>query len=297
MIKFFGEFGEKGNGNVMEAATKKPPPPAPRAPPNSKPQAAVGSSPSRTNTVRRGKGASGEKVVIYGPGGVGKTTACALLAELGVEPLFIDIGDSTSHMDVSKVDPAPTTFSDVRHILHDQELLSGFGAVVIDDFTTLEELARAWTLENVPHEKGHKVTSIEGYGFGKGYVHTFETFLTVLADLDAIARSGKHVIATAHEQTVNVPNPNGEDWLQYQPRLMSTRQAQLRERVKEWCYHLLYVNFDKSVDKDGKAIGGSTRTIYPNPMATHWAKSRVLSEPIPYELGSADLWKSLLRKE
>lgn len=279
----------------MPTTAPKPPPP-----PIKRPSAATIPSSTRTTTVRRGTSASGEKVVIYGSGGAGKSTLCSLLENVGVRTLFIDVGDSTSHLDVARAEPFPETFDDVRTILHDTKLLADFGAVVIDDFTKLEEMAIAWTLETIPKElQGGgtaRVNSVEGYGWGKGYVHVYETFLLILADLDALARQGKHVVGTAHQMTTSVPNPKGDDWLQYQPRLLSTKQAQLRERVREWAYHLVYIDFDTAVDKEGKAKGGTTRTIYPNPTATHWAKSRLLDEPIPYDLGSVEFWNRIFKK-
>src|SRR5690606_41783294 len=48
---------------------------------------------------------------------------------------------------------------------------------------------------------------VEGYGFGKGYTHVYDTFLHLLAELDRHVREGRNVIGIAHECTANVPNP------------------------------------------------------------------------------------------
>jgi hypothetical protein len=230
--------------------------------------------------------------VIYGPGGVGKTELCSLLTEVGIEPLFVDLEGSSSFLDVSRLDPAPETFEELRDALHGS--LGDCGAVVIDSFTKAEEMAREFVIRTVPHEKGGsvRIQSIEDYGWGKGYMHIYEAALLVLQDLDAIARSGRHVILVAHEVTEKVPNPSGEDFLQYQPRLQSPpKQGKLRERVKEWCDHLIYVSFDRFVSKDGKATGGGSRTIYPTETACWWAKSRSLSESFEYRKGDPELWR------
>lgn len=247
----------------------------------------------KTFAVRRGLIAEAHKIVIYGPGGVGKSELCSLLANVSIDPLFIDLEGSSAFLDVARLDPAPQTFEDVRDALHNDRI--EFGAVVIDSFTKLEELARDFVIRTVPHEKGAsvRISSIEDYGWGKGYMHIYEAMLLVLQDLDAIARKGVHVLCVCHDLTEKVPNPSGEDFLQWQPRLQSPpKQGKLRERVKEWCDHLLYVGFDRFV-KDGKAEGSGSRTIYPTEAATYWAKSRMLSEPIEYVRGDAELWRQL----
>lgn len=271
--------------------------PAPR-PPGVSPSAATAEV--RPVSISRGvKKNVGHKIVIYGPGGVGKSELCALLSTIDIEPLFVDVEEGTLFLDVARVSPTPRSWDEVRAIYRNRELLEPFGAVVTDSFTKLEELAAAWVLANIKHEKGHHVSSVEGYGFGKGLTHIYETFIQILGDLDAVSRMGKHVIAICHDCTSEVPNPGGENWIRYEPRLQSPSSGKnsIRHRVKEWCDHLLYIGFDIAVNEDGKAQGSGTRTIYPTELPTHWAKSRLLSEPIPYAKGDANLWRQLFEKE
>ena len=272
--------------------SKRPTPPG--RPPTSPGEAGV----KRTFGATRTKQDIVHKVVIYGPGGVGKTKLASLIAAYGVPPLYIDLEDGAKYLDVDCVEPTVSTWQELRSVLHDTNLLSNFGAIVLDSGTKAEELCIEHTLETVMHEKGHKVNSVEGYGFGKGLTHVYETFLQLLSDLDGVARMGKHVIVIAHECVATVPNPQGEDWIRYEPRLQSpaSGKSSIRHRIKEWCDHLIYVGYDTSVDKEGKAKGGGSRTIYPTERPTHWAKSRTLSSPIIYQDGDAELWKQLLKK-
>lgn len=278
----------------MSTATppKKPPP----SPPPSKPTPSATTQPTRSSfSVSSGVTQSAHKVVVYGPGGVGKTELCSLIQECGVKALFLDLEQGSKFQDVDRIEDIET-WDDLRAALRD-EVCAKYDAIVVDSLTKAEELAAAWTVANVPHEKGHRVTSIEGYGFGKGFTHVYETFLQLLGDLDAQHRRGRHVLCVAHECTANVPNPAGEDWLRFEPRLQSppSGKASIRYRVKEWCDHLVYIGFDTAVSNDGKATGAGTRTIYPVELPAWWAKSRSLSEPIPYEKGSARLWELILQ--
>ena len=248
-------------------------------------------------TTTRGLSAAAHKIVIYGSGGIGKSELASLLTEVGIQPVFIDIEEGSNFLDVTRIQPTPTTFSELLEAIRAAKDLGN--AIVIDSFTRAEEMAVQHTLETVPHEKGHFCTSIEGYGFGKGFTHVYETFLKLLQALDAVVRSGVHVVATCHDCTANVPNPTGDDFIRFEPRLQSppSGKGSIRHRVKEWGDHLLFIGYDTYVNKDGKASGSGTRTIYPVEMPAFWAKSRCLSDPLPYIQGDAAIWETLFKTE
>lgn len=274
------------------APPKAPPPPPSRPLPNG--QRAATPAAKRSFAVASGIRSDFQRTVVYGPGGIGKSELCANLKSVGIRPLFLDIGQGTGFLDVERISDI-VSWEELRAALQDQTLWANYNAVVLDDLTKAEELAVRWTIENVPHEKGHLVSSVEGYGFGKGLTHVYETFLQLLGDLDAQIRAGRHVVCIAHECTANVPNPSGDDWIRFEPRLQSptSGKASIRHRVREWADHVFFIGYDTFVNPDGKGQGIGTRTIYPSEMPTHLAKSRKLPEPIPYQRGSADLWKAL----
>ena len=56
--------------------------------------------------IIRGKIPSAQKVVIYGPEGIGKTSFAACFPD----PLFIDTEGGTKHIDVARL-PAPTSWT------------------------------------------------------------------------------------------------------------------------------------------------------------------------------------------
>jgi len=270
----------------------KPPPPKP-APPGAR---AIGSSPSRKFTVSNGRAVDAQRVGIFGTGGIGKTELASLVKDAGIRPLVIDVENGSKFLDIERVGDIQT-WQELRDILHDEQLLAPYGAVIIDSMTKAEELATEHTLRTVPADgNGTMVDNIEGYGFGKGYVHVHETFLKVLGDLDAIIRSGKHVIVICHDCKASVPNPSGVDWIRYEPRLQETPKGPTRSRVFEWCDHFLFIGYDVSVSKDGKGKGSGSRAIYPAEMPTLKAKSRDIAETIVYDKGSSELWKVLFSK-
>ena len=54
-----------------------------------------------------------------------------------------------------------------------------------------------------------------------------------------------------------------------------------------------FVDYDRYVSDEGKARGSGTRTIHCQELPTHWAKSRMLSEPIPFVQNDPVLWQQL----
>lgn len=236
--------------------------------------------------------------MLFGAGGVGKTELCAHLKQIGLNPQFIDAEDGTKFLDVARVEPLPESWDDIRQAAQDEDIWAGYDCVVVDSLTKCEERAAAWVIQNIKTEKNLSVSSIEGYGFGKGYTHVYETFLKLLGDLDAHIRKGRHVVCIAHDCAADVPNPAGEDYLQFQPRLQcpGKGKSSIRHQVKEWADHLLFIGFDIMVDADGKATGSGSRCIYPTELPTWWAKSRTLSDPVPYLKDDAEIWRRIFNK-
>lgn len=245
--------------------------------------------------------ATGHRLVIYGPGGIGKTT---LGASLPGRTAFFDVDESLPRLQgqleekglLSNIVPVSgiATWQDVRTALQ-SEGWQDIANIVLDTATKLEELCVAHTLATVPHEKGHRVHRVEDYGFGKGYQFVFDTFLPLLGDLDRHCRQGRNVVLICHDCTTTVPNPEGEDWLRYEPRLQSPNSGKgsIRLRVKEWSDHTLFYGYDVAV-KDGVGKGSGTRTIYPCERPHCMAKSRTTQDPIPVT-DDTDVWAQILK--
>lgn len=280
-------------------AARPLPPKAKASPPSASPKRQKSSGVGLLSGVVSNQG---ERIGVYGSGGIGKTELVASMEKVGIKTLFIDLDEGTLGLEVNRVADSEgnliSTFEAVREVLQNKELISQFDAVVIDTFTKLEELIGKYVIETVPHEKlGKKINSLEDYGFGKGLVHVFEKSLLVLSDLDNIARSGKHVVLICHQTAEKVPSAESDDYLEYQPRLQSpSKTAKLRERVFEWCNHFFRVDHDRFV-QDGKVEKSDSRAIHTVRSTTAWAKHRTLGsgreipDVIEYKKGSFDIWK------
>ena len=241
----------------------------------------------------------GHRIVLYGPGGAGKTT---LAAGLPGPVAFIDLDESLPRLRLqleasgALANIMPVTGVTDWQTLRDVLASDGWDnakTIVIDTGTKAEELAISFTLANTLMDGKH-VSSVEGYGYGKGFGFVFDTFLPLLSDLDRHARAGRNVVLICHDCTATVPNPAGEDWLRYEPRLQSPNsgKASIRLRVREWADHVLFLGYDVSVSKDGKGRGAGTRTLYTIELPHCMAKSRTTQEVIT--LDGRDVWANII---
>ena len=241
-------------------------------------------------TIARGKVSGPQRIVIYGPGGIGKSS----LSALAPAPIFIDIEEGTRELDVARAGGIDT-WEALRACLH-SSAFHGFQTVVIDTMTRAGELAVAHTIATVKHEKGGSVARLEDYGFGKGYQHAYEVSLNLLNDCDAQIRDGRNVIMICHDCTSEVPNPAGENYIRWEPDLQTSKsgKASTRNRVVQWADHVLRLGYDVNVTKDGKGRGSGTRTIWTDELPQHVAKSRSVHVALAFESARDDrIWKAI----
>lgn len=265
------------------------------APPVLPPRAAAAAPRAAANTARRAlqlgpATRTGQAIGIYGPGGIGKTSLAATVADAFID---LDGSISTLGLDVPVVQGI-ANWADLRAVLQGDGW-DGVKTLAIDTLTKAEELAEAHTLATVPTEKGSYVKSLVAYGYGKGYEHLYDTFMGLLADLDTHRNAGRNIVLIMHDCVAKVPNPSGDDYVRNEPRLQTTTsgKASVRYRVREWLDHLFFIGYDVFA-KDGKASGNSTRTLYPVELPHAMAKSRKLSDQVEILPGS-DVLINLLK--
>lgn len=116
--------------------------------------------------ITRGKIASAQKIVIYGPEGIGKST----FASQFPDPVFIDTEGSTKHMDVARF-PKPSSWTMLlEEVKQVRDCPSCCKTLVIDTADWAEQLC-------INHVCGKaKKSGIEDFGYGKGYIYVAEEF-------------------------------------------------------------------------------------------------------------------------
>lgn len=230
--------------------------------------------------ITRGKIKAAQKVVIYGPEGIGKST----FASKFPNPLFIDTEGSTKHMDIARFD-RPTSWQmlldQVDYAKNHPEICK---TLVIDTVDWAEALCVKYICD-----KHHK-SGIEDFGYGNGYVYVREEFGRFLNKLEDVVESGIHVVLTAHAQIRKFEQPDEMGaYDRYELKLGKKTSSQTSPLVKEWADMLLFANFKTfsvATDDKGKkhkAQGGS-RVIYTSHHPCWDAKNRHdLPEEIPLD--------------
>ena len=201
--------------------------------------------------ITRGIIPKAQKVVLYGPEGIGKSTFAAAFP--GV--VFIDTEGSTSGMDVARLpDPQswPQLLEEVRYIRDNPQ---NAGTLALDTADWAEKLAVRYLCD-----KSQK-HGIEDWGYGKGYTYLSETFGELLHLLQEVVDRGVHVIVTAHAKISKFEQP---DEMGAYDRWELKLTKLVAPMVKEWADMVLFANYKTlsvAVDDKGKkrkAQGGQT---------------------------------------
>jgi len=229
--------------------------------------------------ITKGKVAKAQKVVLYGPEGIGKSSLAAQFPS----PLFIDTEGSTLNMDVARMDK-PSSWQFLHQQIEFVKQNRPCKTLIIDTIDWAELLCN----EHVCAQ--HNVKGIEDFGYGKGYVYSTEEFGRLLNKLSDVIEAGINVVLTAHSQIVKFEQPDEMGaYDRYQLKLGKGTGSRTAALIKEWADMILFLNyktFSVAADKDSrkyKAQGGE-RTMY----ATHhpaWdAKNRFsLPDELPMD--------------
>lgn len=144
--------------------------------------------------------------------------------------------------------------------------------------------------------KGHKLESIEDYGYGKGYLVAEEEFRKLIRVLDELQNErGMHVVMLAHSQVKTFKNPAGPDFDRWEMKC----HYRIAKVIEEWAENLLFgffqvdaskISEDKERNKAApdraraKGVGGGVRLVGAQHSAMYDAKNRV-GLPAEFELG------------
>ena len=222
-----------------------------------------------------GKQKRAQRVVLYGVESVGKSTFAAQFPT----PLFLDIEQGTSHLDVARCDIG--SWKQLTDSLAEAKA-TDYQTIVIDSADWAERLCVEDLLAS------SKKTSIEDFGFGKGWVMVAERMSRMLASVDAIIEAGKNVVLIAHSKIVRFEAP---DALAAYDRYELKLSKQSSPLLKEFADELWFLRFKTKVSTTdtgrGKGIGGKERILLTTHSAAYDAKTRSgLAEELPLEWAS-----------
>ncbi|MDY6275281.1 MAG: ATP-binding protein [Succinivibrionaceae bacterium] len=225
-----------------------------------------------------------QKVVLYGPEGIGKST----LASAFPDPLFIDTEGGTSHLNVKRVS-IDGSFSDLIETIQTVAEQDVCRSLVLDTMDWAEQICVADLL------KKYRQTSIESFGYGKGYTYLAEEVQQILRAFDSVIASGKNAVIVAHAKMRKQELPDEAGAFDRWELKLSRQAAPL---VKEWADMLLFLNYKTMVihteDGSNKAQGGK-RVIYTSHHPCWDAKNRCgLADELPLAFDSiARIFESL----
>jgi hypothetical protein len=236
--------------------------------------------------------------MFYGAEGVGKST----LAAFSPNPIWFDVEDGSGRLDVARYQftdedggHVPRSFAAINEAIDD--LATGshdYQTLVIDTADRLEALMWSHMLAR-DSKSGKPLSSIEDYGYGKGYIMAVDEWRGLAFRLDRLRMSKQmNIVILAHAQIRTFRNPAGEDYDRFQLRL----QEKAAGFMREWVDVLGFAVYDEGAGKlpgeKGRSKGFSTgrRLLKLERQAAYDAKSRI-SVPAEVELEESNPWAPL----
>jgi len=227
------------------------------------------------------------RILAYGEPGIGKTSFAAEFPD----NIFLQIEDGT---------PGGlqlTSFGKLEKFAEVMEAISAlyseehsFKTLVVDSVTELQRLVFAETCER-GDDKGTKQSSIEGFGYGKGYVLAQRVWQEFIDGINALRRDrGMTIILIAHSTIERFDDPESSSYHRYEIDLHS-RSVGAIERDMD-CIFLLKKSISTRKEDVGfnqsRAIaeGGSLTYIHTEGRPAFVAKNRYgLPAKLKFEKG------------
>ena len=214
--------------------------------------------------ITNGKVSRAQRVGLYGPEGIGKSS----LASQFAKPLFLDLESGTDQLDVRRVSGIRTweeLLATVREVSQDPGVCR---TLVIDTADRAEQLCIAHVCRK------YKQDGLESFGYGRGYTFLAETWTQLLTALDSVIAAGINVIVIAHARQRKVELPDQTGSFDHWEMKLTKQVAPL---LKEWVDMLLFLNFQTYVvnteTNTRKATGGA-RKMFTSHSPTFDAKNR-----------------------
>lgn len=237
-------------------------------------------------SIQRTRRMRAPKIVIAGPGKIGKTTFAAS-APNAVGILTEDGADAVD----AAAFPLCQTLQDVYDAIN--VLLTedhDYGTVFLDSLDWAEPLVHAHVC------LANKWANIEAPGYGKGYIAAADEWRTLLSALEALRdKKSMAVILIAHDKIKRFESPLHDGYDQYQIKLHDRASAIIQEwaDVIGWAnYQIVTTESDaKFGSKETKARTTGKRILHVEPHPAHMGGNRfgMRNMPLDWEAFAAAL--------
>lgn len=187
--------------------------------------------------ITKGKQTRPQRVVLYGVESVGKSTFAAQFPK----PLFLDIEGGTAHLNVDRCEIG--NWKELLEALAESKT-TDYKTIVIDSADWAERLCIEDLLAST------KKTSIEDFGFGKGWVMVAERMSRMLSQIDSVIDAGKNVVLIAHSKITRFEAPDAIAAYDRYELKLSKQSAPL---LKEFADELWFLRFKTKVS-DRKSV-------------------------------------------
>lgn len=216
-----------------------------------------------------------QKILIYGVQGIGKTSFAATFER----PVLLPIEDGAAAIDIMSF-PRVVEWPQVVEAINALHGEHEFKTLVIDSLDWLEPIMWAACCQE------HGKTSIEAFGYGKGYIELDRWWAKLMAGLDSLrANKGMDIIILAHSEIKTVTPPDNDPYETYQLKMQKRAFA----LWQEWADVVLFCNYKVNIQKTEtginqvrtRGIGTGDRIIHTTERPAFKAKSRW---PLPDEI-------------
>lgn len=213
----------------------------------------------------------GQKIIIYGVPGIGKTTFAGTFPK----PILLRTEDGAAALDIPTFPARVTRMSDFNEVFKALNGKHDFKTLIIDSLDWLEPLVFQSVIDEHNREKPSDLkNSIEAFGYGKGYVKAKELWQRFFTKLDKLQERGMSIVAIAHAAAVIFEAPDADPYQRYSLK-MNKHSAAL---WMEWADMILFLNYKTSVIKGEsgklKGKGHGERVIFTQERPAYQAKSR-----------------------
>ncbi|WP_419831790.1 ATP-binding protein [Endozoicomonas atrinae] len=227
------------------------------------------------NSISRSLGFKAPTIIVHGSSGVGKST----LASGAPNPCFICTEDGLGKLEVDAF-PLMTSFQDVLDALN--VLCTSehpYQTVVLDSLDHLEPMIHQHLCDNYVGPKGERYSSIEDFGYGRGFMFALDLWRQLLNALFTLRNEkGMAFILIAHSEIKRFESPMTDSYDRYQIKLHKRASELLMESVD--C--VLFADYKTVIEKEEagfnkiktRGISTGQRYLYTEARPSFIAKNR-----------------------